>query len=118
MSEWREGEDVAGRYLETRGYTILQKNYRDRRGEIDLVAFRGETVVFVEVKTWREIAFEEIGFSVDLKKRRTIVRESKRFLHEHFRDGDVYVRYDIVFVDPEHGSVEHVTDAFTETDAA
>lgn len=48
----RTGEDAAARYLESTGLTILDRNWRDgRRGEIDIVAQEGATVVFVEVKT-------------------------------------------------------------------
>jgi putative endonuclease len=47
----RRGERVAARYLEKKGYRIVERNYRTREGEIDLVAVRDRTLVFCEVKT-------------------------------------------------------------------
>ena len=47
------GEDLALRHLERRGYTLVERNYRTRFGEIDLIVFDGTTLVFCEVKTRR-----------------------------------------------------------------
>jgi putative endonuclease len=47
----RYGEKLAREYLRARGFTLLARNYRTRRGEIDLIAFDGGTLVFVQVKT-------------------------------------------------------------------
>src|SRR3954462_4599258 len=47
----RQGEDLAPRPLEALGYEVLARNHRTRFGELDLVAFDGETLVFAEVKT-------------------------------------------------------------------
>ena len=118
MSLWRDGEDAACGYLEEHGFTILARNFRDRRGEIDIVALKDDTLVFVEVKTWRGVSFEDIGFSVDERKRQTIVMESKRFLSQFPDYKNTFVRYDLIFIDPENGALEHVADAFTETGAA
>lgn len=118
MSEWQEGETEAARYLEKNGCTVVSTNYRDRRGEIDIVAYEGDTLVFAEVKTWRGIPLAELEFSVDSRKRRTIVRESRRFLLEHPEFDEMYIRYDLIFIDPDEGTIEHIADAFTETGAA
>lgn len=47
----RAGELIAQKYLENRGYTILEKNYRNKYGEIDLIASKNNDLVFIEVKT-------------------------------------------------------------------
>jgi putative endonuclease len=48
----RQGEDLAARFLEEKGMELLARNFRSRRGEIDLIALDGDTLVFAEVKTW------------------------------------------------------------------
>jgi putative endonuclease len=51
------GEDLALRYLIQHGYTLLDRNYRTRRGEIDLIVRKDDILVFVEVKLRRQTAF-------------------------------------------------------------
>lgn len=53
----RRGEDLAARFLEDSGYRIVERNWRCRQGEIDIVARTGDTLVFVEVKTRSGLAF-------------------------------------------------------------
>jgi putative endonuclease len=112
------GEKIAAAYLEDSGYEILRKNYRSRRGEIDIVALKDETLVFVEVKTWGELPFSELARSLDRKKRDKIIRESRRFMYQELPEGRFYIRYDVVYIDPQRAHIEHIIDAFTETDAA
>ena len=51
-----EGERIASRYLTERGYHVLERNFRCRGGEVDLIALDGATLVFVEVKLRRSLA--------------------------------------------------------------
>lgn len=51
----KRGEELAGQYLTERGYKILVRNYHGSRGEIDLIAMRGGTLLFVEVKYRRDL---------------------------------------------------------------
>lgn len=51
------GEGIASRYLTRRGYAIVERNYRTRRGELDLIVRRGDTLVIVEVKLRRGTAY-------------------------------------------------------------
>ena len=93
----RWGEGVAGRYLEQRGWRILERNVRpcctDRRCEIDLIAFAPyeQKVVFVEVKTHRRhSAFARRLWAVDRSKKRNVLRACaswvmRRKWHGNFR---------------------------------
>ena len=67
----RIGEDYAHRYLRARGCTVVARNYRTRSGsgEIDIVAWHGKTLAFVEVKTRSTAEFGEPESAVDEEKR-------------------------------------------------
>jgi putative endonuclease len=70
----RMGEDLAHRYLRDHGCTVVARNYRTRSGsgEIDLVAWHGDTLVFVEVKTRATAEFGEPDRAVDAEKRKNL----------------------------------------------
>lgn len=90
----RAGEDAAVRFLEKQGYSILERNYRLRSGEVDIIAHDGEYLVFIEVKTRRGQKFGTPFDAVDLRKQRQI---SKVAL-DYVRDRDIPVRFDVVAV--------------------
>jgi putative endonuclease len=71
----RMGEDLAHRYLRDHGCTVVARNYRTRSGsgEIDLVAWHGETLVFVEVKTRSSTEFGEPERAVDAEKQKHLL---------------------------------------------
>lgn len=68
----RLGEDIACRYLATEGWTIHDRNFRIRRGEIDIIATDGNDLVFIEVKTRRPSRFGPGYLAVDERKIRQI----------------------------------------------
>lgn len=94
----RRGEDAAAQWYQTSGYSLLERNWRCRDGEIDLIVARDDTVVFVEVKT-RSSARYGSGFdAVTQRKRRTIRRVARRWLARQDRwVSDL--RFDVVDVD-------------------
>jgi putative endonuclease len=74
----RRGEEVAARHLRSRGFQIVERNYRTRWGELDLIALDGDTLVFCEVKTVRGAACVRPFDSLHPRKRaqvRTIARQ-------------------------------------------
>ena len=70
----RRGEDLAHRYLRKRGYTIVARNYATRglTGEVDLIAWQGETLAFIEVKTRASNEFGEPDRAVNEEKRKRL----------------------------------------------
>lgn len=74
------GEDLATRELERRGYEILARRVRTRRGELDIVARDGETVVFVEVKTRQSAACGTAAEAVTPAKQRKLARLAAHYL--------------------------------------
>src|SRR3989441_11565032 len=75
-----EGERAAARFLEARGYRILERNYRTRRGEIDLIAEDGRMLVFVEVKVRLDDRFGGPAAAITRAQQGRIARASPRYL--------------------------------------
>lgn len=110
------GESIAAEHLERNGWTILTRNFRLGRKEIDLVARRGEVVVFVEVKCRAGDGFGHPLEAITARKRREIRRVATAWVQRFGQSGDIY-RFDAFAVQLAHGKpteVEHVEDAWRE----
>lgn len=94
-------ERTAGIYLETKGYRILEYNFRNRRGEIDIVARDGSCLVFVEVKYRKDKRAGDPLEAVDPKKQRSICRTAAYYLLIHHFTMDTPCRFDVVAVEGE-----------------
>lgn len=92
------GESIACDALEKLGYRVIQRRYRSRFGEIDLVADEGGTVVFVEVKTKTDGSFSDPVESVTLQKQRRLVSMAEEYIAYRGLD-DAPCRFDVVGVD-------------------
>ena len=94
------------------GLTILERNYRCRGGELDLVCRDGTTLVFVEVRLRRNPAFGGAAASITPAKQRRIILASQHFLLAH-RLGDVDCRFDCILLDGiANPHIEWLRDAF------
>ena len=89
------GEAAAQVYLENMGYVLLEKNYRCKFGEIDIIAVDGDSVVFIEVKTRRTEKFGRPGYSVNFAKQRKIIKSALWFITQK-RLTDYMSRFDVV----------------------
>lgn len=90
-------EQEAGRFLEVRGYRILQYNYRCRFAEIDIVAENEGYLVFCEVKYRRDSSIPETLEAVDLKKQHQICRAALFYMREHRRE-ECACRFDVIAI--------------------
>jgi putative endonuclease len=110
----RRGEDLACDYLEHNGFAIVERNYRTRRGEIDIIAHGENREVFVEVKTRRTSEFGEPEEAVTDTKVRRIRGVASEYLHEKKLGTDV--RFDVisVLIDGEGNlkDLRHILEAF------
>ncbi len=97
----RLGERLAQQKLTAGGYAILARNYRCRAGEIDLVARQGETVVFVEVRTRRGIAFGLPEASLTPRKRQHLIAAAQTYLQANQLEQAPW-RIDVVAVELSH----------------
>ncbi len=108
----KRGEECAARYLEAHGFTIVEKNYRGYRGEIDIVALEEDTVVFVEVKTWDCFDVGELEYVVNREKRNRIEATARQYLFEHNGLRRHAARFDVLFLSTKNGVEEHWRGAF------
>jgi putative endonuclease len=76
----RAAEHLAAQFLEARGLKILERNFRCRAGEVDLIARDGRTVVFVEVRLRAGNAFGGAAASVDARKQAKVLRAAQYYL--------------------------------------
>jgi putative endonuclease len=91
------GERAAERFLRRCGYTIVERNYRCRVGEIDVIALDGDSVVFVEVKTLSGVRFGEPHDAVGVRKQRQLARVADHYVAAR-RLEDRDMRFDVVSV--------------------
>lgn len=90
------GEDTAAHYLTLRFYKILERNYRKRNAEVDIIAQKGKTLCFVEVKTRSNDKFGTPGEAVDFKKQQKIILGAQNYLAQTNWQGEV--RFDVAEV--------------------
>lgn len=110
----KAGEDRAVVYLKKRGYRILERNFRNKLGEIDIVGLESGVICFVEVRTRRDVTSPSLAFeSVGVLKQRQLSRLAVSFLKE-YKMWDKKARFDVVSVSVSGGAEEVVLlkDAF------
>lgn len=93
-----EAEAVAAEYAERAGWTILARNFRSNRGEIDLIIARDRVLAFVEVKKVDAFGLEALNTSINTLKRRRIIETSKLYLARHREYTYETIRYDVVAI--------------------
>jgi putative endonuclease len=93
----RRGEDLAHRYLRTRGYIIVARNYRLSSGdaEADIIAWEGETLVFVEVKTRETAEYGPPERAIGEEKRRHLLRIARQYTRKSGTPWE-QIRFDVV----------------------
>lgn len=113
LEKGRFGEEIACRLLESKGYIILERNWRHGHLEVDIIAQEGGEIVFVEVKTRGHSSWSRAMQSVDRLKRQRLTTAANHYIRYHGLSHSV--RYDIVAIDlAPDGSyqIEHAERAF------
>jgi len=103
-------EDVAVIYLEEQGYTVLERNFRCRIGEIDIVARDGRYLVFIEVKYRRDDRKGTALEAVNVHKQSTIRKVAGYYLWQHHFPADIPCRFDVLGMT--EGNIELIQGAF------
>lgn len=75
-----KGEDLAIRYLKKRGYRIIERNYRVKLGEIDIIAEQGDDLVFIEVKTRSDTSFGSPFESITVQKQKQLSKVALEYI--------------------------------------
>jgi len=111
-----KGEEEAARFLTRSGYAILDRNVRTRAGEIDLVAREGKTLVFVEVKTRRDLEGDPPQAAVHTRKQNRLAKLAYGYLKQK-RIRQTPCRFDVVsvIINDEGGvkAIRHIPNAFS-----
>ena len=113
MNLGKYGEDIAAGHLREKGFKIISRNYKDKFGEIDIIARDSETVVFVEVKTRRSYNFGTPEEAVTNAKQRQIIRLARKYLVQ-YRLLDEPVRFDVIaiIIKADAPEITHLVSAF------
>ena len=89
-------EELAAAYLEERGMKIVERNFRNRQGEIDLIGYHEGYVVFVEVKYRSNVNNGYAIAAVDYRKQKQICKVADYYRYTHKLGNNAMIRYDVV----------------------
>ena len=91
------GEDLASKYLEAAGYTIIERNFMARQGEIDIIAKDKKELVFIEVKTRTSDIYGKPVEAVNTQKHKHLLNTIKYYLYSKHLENE-FVRIDVIEV--------------------
>lgn len=110
-----QGEDKACKWLVSHGYTIVERNWRTKSGEIDIIACISNVLVFAEVKALPSGNLETLSHELDGRKQKRIIETAKLFLLNHRKYSSNVIRFDVLVIDmPGFEDVYHIENAFSE----
>ena len=106
------GEDIAYAYLLEKGMLILERNWRYKRAELDIIAMDAKTMVFVEVKTRTDNILGSPENAVDTRKRQLMIRAAIAYMHHAKHEWTI--RFDIISIVLRNNmpQIDHIKDAF------
>lgn len=113
--DWgRWAEEKAYHYLTRHGLHLLQRNYRCRAGEIDLVMRHGKTLVFVEVRFRSHTHFGTCAESIDARKQQRIYKTASHYIQNCHDCEQLACRFDALLItgQPPHAEIEWIQNAF------
>lgn len=108
----KSGEEIVRDYLISKGYIIIESNYRNKIGEIDIIAKDRNILVFIEVKTRTNITYGYAFEAVDKRKQRKIINTSMAYIKfKNYKN--TQLRYDIIEVYLQNEiKINHLENAF------
>ncbi|PIE98453.1 MAG: YraN family protein [Treponema sp.] len=117
-----EGEEVVANYLRKKGFTVIERNYRTRTGEIDIIATQEDKIVFFEVKTMLHTQLQDLDLIIGKKKQIKINKTAKQFLQTHRQYSEMLVRIDVIVLTSnpfftQEPELIHINNAFGDINA-
>ena len=108
----KKGEDIAAQYLSEKGYEILERNWRNRHKEIDIIAKDGNELVIVEVKARRSDEHGDPDLAVTRPKQTRLICAANAYIFQNKLD--INTRFDIVSIvfKGDEPVIDHIQDAF------
>jgi len=108
----KKGEELARRFLEEKGYVIIETNWRHEKDEIDIIAKEKDELVIVEVKTRSTSFFGDPEDAVGSRKEEFLIRATEAYLEEN--ELDIDTRFDIISIilNNKEQKIRHIVDAF------
>jgi putative endonuclease len=108
----KKGEEIAADFLIGKDYQIIERNFRFKKSEIDIICSRNELLIFVEVKARSTKSFGEPETFVSENQKQSVIRAAEQYIIERDWKGDI--RFDIIAVykDKERQEISHFEDAF------
>ena len=109
------GEDISVKYLEQIGYTIIERNFECKQGEIDIIAKDKNEYVFIEVKTRSSASYGKPKEAVDTTKKKHIYRSAEYYVYSKYLENEP-IRIDVieVYKKKEKYILNHIKQAITE----
>jgi len=108
----QRGEQMAHSHLREQGLSLLERNYRSRWGEIDLIMLDGEILVFVEVRLRAASTYGSPAETIGKRKQQRLIRTAQHYLQTH---RDARARFDVIAITTgDHApQIEWIKDAFS-----
>ena len=111
------GENYAERYLKRKRYKVLERNFKNKLGEIDIICSKGDFLCFVEVKSRSSLNFGSPIDAVNYHKQKRIINGAKYYIMKN-KISKMNIRFDVieVFMNKDHKpvSLNHIENAFLE----
>ena len=112
IDKGKTGEKIAKNYLINKGYTIIEINYKNKIGEIDIIAMHNDILVFIEVKTRTSYKYGYAFEAVDIRKQRKIINTSLAYI-KYKNHHNIQFRYDIMEIYLTNNlKINHIENAF------
>ena len=105
------GEEIALKYIISKGGKVIERNYRTKIGEVDIIAKLNGELVFVEVKSRSNINYGYPSESVNYKKKRKITNVAKYYILDNSLE-NLSIRFDVIEIYFNEKKINHIVNAF------